>query len=511
MRLIPSFRAPFAGIALALLLTGCGNEDPAGVPPADPSVPAGDNVALVWNRALLQAVRTTRPGPPQMARSQAIVHTAMYDAWAAYDAVAIGTRYPSELRRPGDEHTPGRKSMAISHAAYRALLDLYPTQQAVFAAQMRSLGYNPDDESTDRTTPVGIGNVAAAAALARCYVDGSNQRGDLAPGAYADYTGYQPVNPPLDPLVPTLVGDLATAIPNPARWQPLTFVNGAGQRVTPGFICPQWGHVTPFALTSPAQFRPGPPAAWGTAEFRAQCEALILMSAELNDETKSVAEYWADGPNSELPPGHWCLFAQWVSERDHHTLDQDVKLFFALTNAMFDASIAVWDAKAYYDYCRPVTAIRALYAGQRIVAWGGPGQGPRDIDGGEWRPFQPASFPTPPFAEYTSGHSAFSAAGAEILRRFTDSDAFGYSYTVLQGSSKVEPGLTPAQDLSFPLPTFTDGALAAALSRRYGGIHFEAADVRSRDMGRRCAVQAWEKATSLWDGRGPAALTASLN
>lgn len=95
------------------------------------------------------------------------------------------------------------------------------------------------------------------------------------------------------------------------------------------------------------------------------------LSAGLTDRRKMIAEYWLDGPKSEQPPGHWTLFAQWVSARDHHTLDDDVKMFFALSNAMFDAGIAAWDMKRAYDSVRPATAIPALLAGKKIRAWGG--------------------------------------------------------------------------------------------------------------------------------------------
>jgi hypothetical protein len=485
-----------ATIALLIAVIGCDDGPVTPPPPVDPAVPSGSNVVLRWNEATLQAIRDTRPGPPQTARAIAVVHTAIYDAWAAYDPVATGTRLGDDLRRPTAEHTLGRQSMAVSYAAYRALVDLYPSRSGDFEALMRTLGYDPADASTDRSTPAGVGNVAAAALLAYRHTDGCNQNGELGGGPYSDYTGYAPANPPIDPLVPTPLA----AIPFPERWQPLTFVNQAGQTVTPGFVCPHWGHVIPFAMTSPTQFRPVPPAAVGSAEYRAQCDELIQLSADLDDTTKVIAEYWADGPSSELPPGHFCLFAHWVSERDQHSLGEDVKMFFALTNAVFDAGIAVWEAKATYDYVRPVSAIRYLYNGQTIQAWAGPQLGTQPIQGEAWRPYQPTWFPTPPFAEYTSGHSAFSAAAATVLRLYTGSDDFGYSYTFPQGSSKVEPGFAPSQDITLVLPSFTAAADQAGISRRYGGIHFRQGDLRSRDMGRRCGVQAFEKARAYWSG-----------
>ena len=122
----------------------------------------------------------------------------MYDAWAAYDPIALGTRFGGDLRRPDDEHTDANKALAISFAAYRALVDLFPTQQTVlFDPLMESLGYDPSDTTTDTSTPTGIGNVAAAAVLAFRHTDGSNQLGDLNPGAYSEYPPlYDPVNGP---------------------------------------------------------------------------------------------------------------------------------------------------------------------------------------------------------------------------------------------------------------------------------------------------------------------------
>jgi hypothetical protein len=122
------------------------------------------------------------------------------------------------------------------------------------------------------------------------------------------------------------------------------------------------------------------------------------------------------------------------------------------------------------------------------------------MDGKFWIPYQPSTFPTPPFPEYISGHSTFSAAGAEILKRFTRSDTFGGSVTFAVGSSKIEHGFTPAQPVTLTWNTFTDAANEAGISRRYGGIHFEAGDLVGRAMGRLVADQVWAKAKRLWSG-----------
>jgi hypothetical protein len=213
-----------------------------------------------------------------------------------------------------------------------------------------------------------------------------------------------------------------------------------------------------------------------------------------------IAEYWANGPHSELPPGHWDLFAQYVSARDHHTLDDDVKMFFELTNAIFDAGIAAWDAKRAFDSVRPVTSIPYLFHGQQITAWGGPFVGTKTFDGALWIPYQVSTFPTPPFPEYISAHSTFSAAGAELLKRFTGSDLFGNSVAFPAGSSVTEPGLTPKQDVTLHWHTFTDAANQAGISRRYDGIHFEVADLVGRVTGRLVAEQAWGKAETYFRG-----------
>jgi len=186
-----------------------------------------DNVVLQWDNAALQAIRITKHGPPIGARALAIVHTAMYDAWAAYDETAVGTRLGGSLRRPTAERTLANKAEAVSFAAYRALVDLFPSQTSAFDALMTSLGYEPTDASIDTSTPAGIGHVAAGAVIAFRHHDGANQLGDLHPGAYSDYTGYMPVNDP-------------DHINDPNRWQPLRFSDGPGGFVTPGYIAPHW-------------------------------------------------------------------------------------------------------------------------------------------------------------------------------------------------------------------------------------------------------------------------------
>src|SRR5207248_689819 len=141
---------------------------------------------------------------------------------------------------------------AISFAAYRAAVDLFPADKTiVFDPLMASLGYDPNDTSVDITKPSGIGNVACAAVLNFRHNDGSNQLGTLTASGvpYADYTGYVPINPPsMVPVNPFTVMDVN-------HWQPLQYFDATGTLVTQKFVGAQWGKVTPFALTSADQFR----------------------------------------------------------------------------------------------------------------------------------------------------------------------------------------------------------------------------------------------------------------
>jgi hypothetical protein len=466
----------------------------------------GDSLVLLWNEAFLQGVRASRLGPPMVARALAIAHTCIYDAWAAYDGKAVGTVLGRSLRRPPAERRLANRLRAISFAAYRAAIDLFPgSVTSVFDPLMQTLGYDGSDTSTDLSTPTGIGNVAAAAMLDVHHDDGANQLGDMLGGnpgvAYSDYTGYTPVNDPMDirlPFDPTTVHD-------PDSWQPLRYVDASGNVVTPSFVGAHWPRVTTFAVAPGSLRSTRGPARHGSADYAAQARDLLDLSAGLTDEHKMIAEYWADGPRSELPPGHWNLFAQFVSRRDHHGahshgIEQDVKLFFALTNAVADAGCCAWDNKRTFDSVRPITAIRTLFRGKPVRAWAGPYQGTKTIDGAAWFPYQPTSFPTPPFPEYSSGHSTFSAAGAEILKRFTGNDRFGGSTVLRAGSSRIEPGVVPSDDVMLSWATFSDAANQAGLSRRYGGIHFEQGDLDARATGRAAARIAWEKAQEYWEG-----------
>ncbi len=457
------------------------------------------SIVRQWNSVALQCVSTTNVPAPICARALAILHTSIFDAWAAYDAVAVGTRFGDTLRQPQAARSVSNKAMALSYAAYRVLLDLFPSESAIFNTLMQSLGYDPNNGAMDISSPNGIGNLVALGLLAFRHKDGSNQLGDLHPGAYSDYTGYTPVNSP------DIVNDLD-------RWQPLRVPNGHGGFVIQKCVTPQWGRVIPFALTIGSQFRPAGPIRSSQGAFLDEVNEILLYSAQLNDKTKAIAEYWSDGPGTIQPPGHWSYIAQIsaASAKYHDAqtaIDNDVKLFFILANAMLDVSIAVWDCKLAFDSVRPITAVQYLYAGQSVRAWAGPGMGTQAIDGGQWMPYQLPTFVTPPFPEYVSGHSTFSAAGAYVLSQFQGSDTFDFSYAQRSGTSRIEPGITPTTDISLSWPTFLAAANEAGLSRRYGGIHFSHSDLDGRTLGRNVASLVWGKALSYINGTSSVYLT----
>jgi hypothetical protein len=171
-------------------------------------------------------------------------------------------------------------------------------------------------------------------------------------------------------------------------------------------------------------------------------------------------------------------------------------MFFLLSNALLDAGIAAWDCKVYYDYVRPVSAIQSLYRGKSIIAWGGPCEGAVEIEGENWLPY----IPTPPFAEYVSGHSTFSAAASEVLSSFCESEKYGEEVVIPKGGSRIEPDCTPAENLTLKWKDLKDAADQAGISRLYGGIHFHDGDKEGRKLGVKVGCAVWEKAVDYFNG-----------
>ncbi len=427
--------------------------------------------------------------PTVLSRQMLLWAVAMYDAWAAYDATAVGTRLGGSLRRPPAERTLANENEAVSYASFRALLGAFPDHEQFLRTEMRRLGFDPDVATTDTATPAGIGNVAAAAVLAHRERDGSNWNGKEPGGdgtPYSDYTGYRPVNP-VDRIV------------DPDRWQPIEFTRPDGTKFTPGFLTPHWYRMAPFALESASQFRAEPPPTTRTddAELRRQTEIVLQLNRDLTPEQKAVVEFMRDGPRSTGQSGHWLRFAQDVSRRDGHDLDADVKLYFAVACVAFDAFLACWETKRHYDSSRPWTLVRHYHRGQRVRGWAGPAGGVREMGCDEWHPYSPHVFVTPPFPGYTSGHATVSGACAKILELFTGSDHYG-AKEVRRCCMLTEDD--HGDEATLDLPTFSATAEMAARSRAMGGYHVPIDNDVGLRIGREIGAWSWPRYRAYFDG-----------
>jgi hypothetical protein len=541
----------------------------------------GHSVARVWNETLLHAIQRDTPAPTVHARNLFHVSAAMWDAWAAYDGQADGWLVHEKLQ--ADDVRVARDA-AISYAAYRLLLHRYSYASGLqetfdeLAATLEGRCYRVDYVEMHGDSPAALGNRIAAAYIRRGREDGANE--EL---RYADPT-YKPSNPPL------VVEEPGTKMSDPNSWQPLALARIVAQNGIPqpgsvqSFIGPHWGHVEGFAL--PASDRgvpidPGEPPRLGDPAFVRDALDVISRSAELDaddgvamnispgvrganslgsnsgsghrvnpatgqpyspnvvargDFTRALAEYWADGPKSETPPGHWNSVANEVSDSaelkrriggrgpEVDRLAWDVKLYLALNGAVHDAAVAAWGLKGHYDSARPISIIR--YLGERnqlpeapglvrrqggetyVRAWAGfpkdpatEASGVRWIRAVDWVPYQLPTFVTPAFAGYVSGHSTFSRAAAEVLTAFTGSSFFPgglYEVPVPGGNLKIEAG--PVRDLTLQWATYFDAADAAGQSRLWMGIHVPADDFAGRRVGSRCGKLAWEQAQLHFEG-----------
>ena len=462
----------------------------------------------------------------------------MWDAWAAYSPEAVGVFVDERLS--ADDVTAAREE-AMSYAAYRILeyryIDAVGGSDSIpeFDQLMESMCYPIQVVATEGDGPAALGNRIAAAIIDYGRSDGAREV-----DGYFDES-YVPVNDPLT------VAESGVEMRDPNRWQPLQIENMISQNGIPvvdgvqEFIGPHWGYVAGFALPDPGPnglpLDPGPPPQLGdqTSDqvFKDSAVEVIRFSSLLDpsaevmidvspgslgnntlgyndgqgreqnpatgqsyapnlvnqaDFGRAVAEFWADGPNSETPPGHWNTLANEASDRitelrighegpEVDRLEWDVKLYLALNGANHDAAVAAWGAKGYYDYVRPISMIRYMgglgqssdlqavafhpdglplvpglvelislettrpgarherLAGHEgeiaVLAWTGtPGDPETEIGGvawvraADWIPYQLPTFVTPSFAAYVSGHSTFSRAAAEVLAAITGSEFF---------------------------------------------------------------------------------------
>lgn len=410
-------------VVAAIVVPACAPDRPdwevAHCTPADRS---GRSVARLWDETALELIRQVVPAPTVHARNLFHVSVAMWDAWAAFDDDADG--YLVTEKDEADDVTAAREA-AVSYAAYRLLLWRYGTVSDLPAAAgqladvMGSLCYRTGFESTDGGSPAALGNRIAAAVIEHGREDGA-----LEAERYVD-SSFVPANEPL------VVGESGTVMRDPNAWQPLALARQVSQNGLPipgnvqTFIGSQWGHVESFALPRSddgTPIDPGPPPRLGVddasdAAYKAAAVAELRYSSELDpadgvavdigpgalgdntlgsddgdgheanpvtgapydanvvlraDYARVLAEYWADGPHSETPPGHWNVIANAVADDprferrlggEGDELDQlewDVKVYFALNGAVHDAAIAAWGLKGHYDSVRPISMIRYL-------------------------------------------------------------------------------------------------------------------------------------------------------
>ena len=282
------------------------------------------------------------------------------------------------------------------------------------------------------------------------------------------------------------------------------------------------------------------------------------------DYTRVLAEFWADGPDSETPPGHWFTILNYVSDHPQlvkkfkgqgavlSDLEWDVKSYFTLAGGMHDAAISAWSVKGYYDYVRPVSAIRFMaengqssdpslpsyhvagiplvagyieliaqgdpLAGEalenvgkiKLYAWKGHDYIPNpdtDVAGvdwilaEEWLPYQRSSFVTPPFAGYVSGHSTFSRAAAQILTAFTGDEYFpgGVGEFIAKKNEFLVFETGPSEDVTLQWAKYYDASDQCSLSRIWGGIHPPADDINGRFMGQKIGEMAFNLAEQYFN------------
>jgi hypothetical protein len=469
-----------------VILHGCANNsETAQEESAIEEEPRGaDNLAYQWGHMAIQATaydtERFKPRPTITSRYLGLIQVAVFDAWSRYDHTAVPVYLEGVERRPEAERTLKNKEIAISYAAYRALNEYYYTDTDTFTVFMKELGFDPMNESLDPTTPEGIGNLAAKYVIEARKGDGSNMYGEEEGSngePYFNYVGYEPVNS-------------ADENVDPNRWQPKYFSDGMGGKYAPGCLTPFWDKVKPVALKSGDQFRPGPPPMIGSEQLEREVKEVIDVQASLTDEDKALVEFMRDGPQSVQQAGHWFKFAQEVSIRDNHTLDEDVKMYFYNQVVAMDAFIASWDSKMFYDYARPYALVHQYYTDQKIKAWGGIGKGMVEMDGSQWRPYSPETFLCPPFPSYTSGHSTISGGCSQALKLWTGSDTFGSQVTLVAGALTEPENLGDTVVLKFP--TFTETAEMAGWSRVMGGYHIQADNVAGLDLGRDVANETWK-------------------
>jgi len=577
---------------------------------------AQHSVARQWNEELLEAIRNDQARPPVHARNLYHVSAAMWDAWAAYDNKAHQVIHIEKLLGGGDVAGARDEAISFAAyrlLSWRFMNSVSaPATLASFDAKMAALGYDKNDNSTAGNSPAALGNRIAATYIAYGLSDGANEAGEYANLFYEPVN--DPLAPSLagnpdieffnrwQPLALDVFVDQAGNV----------IIGGA-----PPFQSPEWGTVTPYSLSPDdltiymrdgdeywVYHDPGPPpyispgskgseqaykdgfaqvAQWSGFLDPTDGVMIDISPASRGDNTlgtndgdgrplnpstgqpylpqnvpagdyyRVLVEFWADGPDSETPPGHWFTILNYVNDHplvvkrlmgDGPVLDDllwDLLGYLMLGGTMHDVAIAAWGAKGWYDYVRPISAIRymcdngqssdngqlsyhadgiplipgaievitpaSVAINERhehlgfgsigeiaLYAWRGPDfiANPETDTAGvgwilceDWWPYQRPTFVTPPFAGYVSGHSTFSRAAAEVLTCLTGDEFFpgglGEFFAPRDEFLVFEDG--PSVDITLQWATYYDASDETSISRIYGGIHPTADDIPGRIMG----------------------------
>jgi hypothetical protein len=435
----------------------------------------GDSVVLVWNQQVLNAIAETRTGPTVAARALAVTHTAIYDAWAAYDPVAVGTRLGGALRQPAAERTVDNKSRAVSFAAYAALVELFPARQATFAQTMAA---RHAVDGSDTWIAARRGNNAAQAVLDFRHRDGSNQLGDE-PGGMPGVAHLTPAT--------SLTPERGPQADRWRRW-PAAAAAGATECTEDPDVPDPAGDRALFALTSGPSAVPVPDKDGKlNGQFVDQVDKMIQYPA---DDTRKTGCRVLGGRPGQDPPGTGTARPVGGPPRRPHPLDR-CPMFRAPPPAMKNQP----DAKAPDSVrrsrrCGTCTGARSRRGRTALVL----------LHQRWWIPYRPPNDPAPPFGEYASGPSPFSAAAAEVLTAFTGRGNFELKVPIAAGSSKIEPGAVPAKAITLSWTNFRYAAEQAGLSRQYGGLHFEHGDKDARAAGAKVGINAWAKAVTYFNG-----------
>jgi PAP2 superfamily len=388
-----------AGTAVALLAA-------ANLAPATAQATKPVSQVVQWNRTLLVIVRTAgeQPATIHPTRSFAIMHAAVYDAVNAID----GTHKPYAVRL-GASHFASQEAAAAA-AAHEVLVNLYPNLQATLDAQFQlALGQLSNGGKADGIT---IGQKVADIILAQRKNDGSNAQ-------------------PIPYIFGTAPGDYQSTPPNFPKQPQFT----------------HWSHVTPFALDSANQFRPGSPPALTTDRYSDAFDQIkslgIAGSTTATADEALTGHFW----NGAIQ-NYWNEIAQTASLAHNLTTAENARLFALLNLSFADSVIAFYDAKYTYNFWRPVTAIRAAATDGNPETEADP----------NWLPEVGSTTPDP---SYPGAHAVISAAGAEVLISFFRQRHFEFTVT-----SEVMPGV----DRSFT--SFSAAAEEATRSRIFAGVHF---------------------------------------